>query len=401
MTELVLYLVAGLSSAALMVLLLLLQRAQQWRPAPDRTHELLAQLSSQRQELSAAMAQQFQQLHALLGAHRQLLEQLRATVDGRLEAQRVTLETKVAELQASNEKRLEQMRQTVDERLQATLEARLGESFRLVGERLEAVQQGLGEMRTLAEGVGDLKKVMTNVKTRGTWGELQLRALVEDVLRPGEYETNFAPRGRGERVEFAVRLPGNAPDRPVYLPIDSKFPVEDYQRLVDAQEAGLPEMAAAHGKALEDRIRACAKDIRDKYLEPGVTTDFGVLFLPFEGLYAEVLRRPGLVERLQQEYRVSLAGPTTLAALLSSLRMGFSAVAIQRRSADIGAVLGAVKTEFGKFQEVIQKVEERLGQAQKELGQVGTRTRALHRTLADVEALPEPEATARLGPLTG
>ncbi|MBM4380954.1 MAG: DNA recombination protein RmuC [Deltaproteobacteria bacterium] len=385
--ELVLYLVAGGTFAAVLLLVLVLQRLWALRLPPDRGAELLAHLghlkadlAHQRQELASAGAQNFHQLHAMLGSHRDVLEK------------------RLSAIQASTEHRLEQMRQTVDEKLQKTLEARLGESFRLVSERLEAVQKGLGEMKSLADGVGDLKRVMTNVKTRGTWGELQLRALLEDLLRPGEFEANFAPRQRGERVEFAVRLPGQAPDRPVYLPIDSKFPVEDYQRLVDALEGGRPEDAAVHGRALEDRIKACARDIRDKYLEPGVTTDFGILFLPFEGLYAEVLRRPGLVEKLQVDYRVSVAGPTTLGALLSSLRMGFSAVAIQRRSADIAQVLGAVKTEFGKFLDVLQKVEERLGQAQKEMGTIGTRSRALQRTLADIDALPEPDIPRVLGP---
>ncbi|MBI5609738.1 MAG: DNA recombination protein RmuC [Deltaproteobacteria bacterium] len=318
----------------------------------------------------------------------------------RLDAQtsRKTLEDKMGALQASNEQRLEQMRQTVDEKLHATLEARLGESFKLVSERLEAVQKGLGEMKVLADGVGDLKKVMGNVKTRGTWGEVQLRALIEDILRPEEFATNWAPRGRGERVEFAIRLPGHEPGVEVYLPIDSKFPVEDYQRLVDAQEVADLDGVRIHGKALEDRIKACAKDICDKYLQPGVTTEFGLLFLPFEGLYAEVLRRPGLVEQVQRQYHVAVCGPTTLGALLNSLRMGFRAVAIQKRSGDIGALLGAVKHEFGTFGQIIDGVGKKLRQAQDDIDKVGVRTRAINRKLKDVEAVPALEAE-RLLPL--
>ena len=311
------------------------------------------------------------------------------------QAGRQTLETRLTELQASNEARLGQMRQTVDEKLHATLERRLGESFQLVGERLEAVQKGLGEMKSLADGVGDLKRVMTNVKTRGTFGEVRLRALIEDVLRPGEWVENWAPRGRGEPVEFAVRLPGLVEGAEVFLPIDSKFPVEDFQRLVDAQERGDAKGVQTHAKALEERVKSCAKQIRDRYLEAGVTTDFGLLFLPSEGLYAEVLRRPGLVEKLQQDLRVTVCGPTTLAALLTSIRMGFRAVALQRRSSDLGALLGAVKTEFGKFGGIIEAVGKKLRSAQDELDQVGVRTRAIHKTLRDVEALPAEES-ARL-----
>ncbi len=327
------------------------------------------------------------------------IDKLSLTLQQDAATSRQTLETKMTELQASNEQRLEQMRLTVDEKLHATLEARLGQSFQLVSERLEAVQKGLGEMKSLADGVGDLKKVMTNVRSRGTWGEVQLRALMEDILRPEEFVANFAPRGRGERVEFAVRLPGAA-SGDVYLPIDSKFPIEDYQRMMDFQETGDVEGAKGAGKALEDRIKGCAKDIRDKYLEPGVTTEFALLFLPFEGLYAEVLRRPGLVEGIQREFKVTLCGPTTLAAVLTSLRMGFRAVAIQKRSGDIGALLGAVKTEFSSFGKVIEAVGTRLRLAQEDIEKVGVRTRAINRKLREVEALPETEAQ-RLLPAAG
>lgn len=308
------------------------------------------------------------------------------------EANRKTLEERLAGLQASNEQRLEQMRHTVDEKLQATLEARLGASFQLVSTQLEAVQKGLGEMRALADGVGDLKRVMTNVKTRGTWGEVQLLALVEDILRPEEYVTNWAPAGRTERVELAIRLPGTESDQPIYLPVDSKFPAEDYQRLLDAQDSADPEAAKLHGKALEDRVRACARDIATKYVVVNQTTDFALLFLPSEGLYAEVLRRPGLVERVQREHHVTLCGPTTLAALLTSLRMGFRAVAIQKRSGDIGALLSAVKTEFGKFGGVLDSVGNRLRQAQEELDKVQVRSRVIARKLTSVAAAPQQDA---------
>lgn len=327
------------------------------------------------------------------------IDKLSLTLQQDAATSRKTLETKMGELQLSNEQRLEQMRVTVDEKLHATLEARLGQSFQLVSERLEAVQKGLGEMKTLADGVGDLKKVMTNVRSRGTWGEVQLRALIEDILRPEEFVANYAPRGKGERVEFAVRLPGVATDD-VYLPIDSKFPIEDYQRMMDFQDAGDAEGTKMAGKALEDRIKGCAKDIRDKYLEPGVTTEFALLFLPFEGLYAEVLRRPGLVEGIQREYKVTLCGPTTLAAVLTSLRMGFRAVAIQKRSGDIGALLGAVKTEFSNFGKVIDSVGTRLRQAQEDIEKVGVRTRAINRKLREVEALPDSD-TQRMLPAGG
>ena len=373
----------------------------------DRLAQVGGDLKTQRQELAQSLGTSHQGLAHALATHadqqRRSLLDLSDRVDKlslalRQDAAdaRQTLETKMTALQASNEQRLEQMRQTVDEKLQKTLETRLGESFKLVSERLEAVQQGLGEMRSLADGVGDLKKVMTNVKTRGTWGEVQLRGLIEDILRPDEYVENWAPPGRRERVEFAVRLPGQTTDAPMFLPIDAKLPVEDYYRLVTAQEGGDPMGALTAGKALEERVKACAKDIRDKYLVAGVTTDFAILFLPFEGLYAEVLRRPGLSETLQREWKCVVAGPTTLGAILHSLRMGFRAVAIQKRSGDIGLLLSAVKTEFGKFGEVIDKVGDRLRQAQDDISTVGVRTRQINRKLQALESLPEEQAAGLL-----
>jgi DNA recombination protein RmuC len=317
--------------------------------------------------------------------------------EARLDALRRTVDEKLAALQQESAQRLEEMRRTVDEKLQGTLEQRLGEAFRMVGERLEAVQRGLGEMQTLASGVGDLKKVLANVKVRGTWGEIQLGSLLAQVLAPEQYAVNVATRPHAsERVEFAVRLPGSERGQEVLLPIDSKFPLEDYQRLVEAAEradaAGVEESA----RQLEARIKACAQDIRDKYLNPPATTDFGILFLPTEGLYAEVARRSGLIELLQREQRVVVAGPTTLAALLNSLQMGFRTLAIQKRSGEVWQVLGAVKAEFGKFGEVLAAVEKKLVEASNKLGAVGTRSRAIERRLQTVQELPAGEAQALL-----
>ena len=334
-----------------------------------------------------------QQLARLTQSNEQRFEQLRQSVEARLGA-----------IQADNANKLEEMRKTVDEKLHATLEQRLGDSFKLVSERLEQVHKGLGEMQTLAAGVGDLKKVLTNVKTRGTWGEVQLEALLDQVLTAEQYEKNVATRpGSSERVEFAIRLPGQgdgtSDSRPVWLPIDAKFPVEDYQRLVEAQDRADPIAVEMAAKALEMRLRDEAKKIRDKYVEPPHTTDFAILYLPTEGLYAEALRRPGLAEALQRDCRVSLSGPTTLAALLNSLQMGFRTLAIEKRSSEVWAVLGAVKTEFGKFGEALESTRKKLEQATKSIESAGVRTRQIERKLKGVEALPVIEAQARLGAL--
>ncbi|GAO04765.1 DNA recombination protein RmuC [Anaeromyxobacter sp. PSR-1] len=316
----------------------------------------------------------------------------------RLDALRTTVEQRLKLLQEENGARLEQMRATVDEKLQGTLEKRLGESFRLVSERLEAVQRGLGEMQTLANGVGDLKRVLANVKVRGTFGEVQLEALLEQLLAPEQLARNVATRpGSAERVEFAIRLPGHDGARTeVLLPIDAKFPIEDYQRLVDASERGDAARVEEASRALEVRIRGCARDIHDKYIAPPGTTDFALLYLPTEGLYAEVVRRPGLTEALQRDLKVVVAGPTTLAALLNSLQMGFRTLAIQKRSSEVWQVLGAVKTEFGKFGQVIEKVDKKLQEASTTLGTVATRSRAIQRRLRDVEALPAADAAVHL-----
>ena len=318
----------------------------------------------------------------------------------KLEAVRQTVETKLTQLQTDNAGKLEQMRMTVDEKLQSTLETRLSESFKLVSERLERVHQGLGEMQALASGVGDLKRMLSNVKTRGTWGEMQLSALLEQVLTAEQYAKNVATiPGSEDRVEFAIRLPGHSADaqQVVWLPVDAKFPKEDYERLNSALEDGDKPAADAARKALELRVRAEARTIKEKYIEPPHTTDFAILFLPLEGLYAEVLRVPDIVESLQRDHRVVLAGPTTLAALLNALQMGFRSLAIEKRTSEIWQVLGAVKTEFAKYNDVLQKVREKLQQATNVVEKAEVRTRAITKQLRKVEELPEPQALALLG----
>jgi len=316
----------------------------------------------------------------------------------KLEAIRSTVENKLKTLQEDNARQLEEMRKTVDEKLQGTLEKRLGESFKQVSERLEMVHKGLGEMQTLASGVGDLKKVLTNVKTRGIWGEVQLGALLEQVLTPDQFAVNVATKDAGERVEFAVKLPGQGTDTHelVWLPIDAKFPVEDYQRLLEAQESSDPVAVEALGKQLEARVRGCAADISKKYLNPPKTTDFGILFLPIEGLFAEVIRRTGLVETIQREFRVVIAGPTTLWSILNSLQMGFRTLAIQKRSSEVWNLLAAVKTEFSKYGEILEAVQKKLHQASDAIDKAKIRTRAVNRKLKDVQELPLQEARALL-----
>lgn len=322
------------------------------------------------------------------------------TNEKKLEAVRVTVEGKLQSMQIDNAKQLDQMRQTVDEKLQGTLEKRLGESFKQVSERLEQVHKGLGEMQTLATGVGDLKKVLTNVKTRGTWGEVQLGALLEQVLNPDQFATNVATKDGGERVEFAIKLPGQGADKDetVWLPIDAKFPVEDYQRLVEAQERADVEGVDVAGKQLENRVKTCASDICEKYLNPPRTTDFGILFLPIEGLFAEVIRRPGLTEIIQRECRVVIAGPTTLWSILNSLQMGFRTLAIQKRSSEVWNLLAAVKTEWTKYGDVLDAVQKKLHQASDTIEKAKARSRAVGRKLKDVQELPVAEATALLPP---
>lgn len=307
----------------------------------------------------------------------------------KLENIRTAMSTQIGELTQENNKQLELMRQTVDEKLQKTLESRISESFKLVNERLEQVYRGLGEMQTLAVGVGDLKKVLTGVKTRGILGEVQLGRILEQVLTPDQYEENISTRPNSTtKVEYAVKLPGNGgEDSFVYLPIDAKFPGDTYGRLVDAYETGDPDQVEKAYKELEEVIKNEAKDIRDKYLEPPYTTEFGVLFLPVEGLYAEVVRR-GLLERLQREYKVNIAGPTTMAAFLNSLQMGFRTLAIEKHTSEVWETLGAVKTEFDKFENILKKAQDNIRLAGNNLDSlIGTRTRSIKRKLRNVETL--------------
>ena len=364
-----------------------------------RLDELRIALNDDAHKARLELATRQQQFADALGAQ---LRELGERNEQRLGELRLTLEQKLRELQTGNEAKLEQMRATVDEKLQSTLETRLGESFRLVSERLEQVQRGLGEMQQLATGVGDLKRVLTNVKTRGIYGEVQLAMLLEQVLTIEQYESNVATvPGSSERVEFAVRLPGAEVDQPVRLPIDAKFPREDYERLLDAQERTDVAAVADSALALERQIKVEAKRIRDKYLAPPHTTDFALLFLPTEGLYAEVLRRPGLFETLQRDFRVTLVGPTTLLALLNSLQMGFRTLAIEQRSGEVRQLLGAVKTEFGKFATVLEKANSQLGTVQKSIEAAGVRTRAIERQLRKVEELPSADAQRLLGDAIG
>ncbi len=311
---------------------------------------------------------------------------------------RGTLEAQLAQLQQTNAAKLDEMRATVDEKLQTTLQARLGESFKQVADRLEQVHKGLGEMQTLAQGVGDLKHLLTNVKTRGMFGEAQLASLLEQVLVADQYAAQVATRpGSKNMVDFAIKLPGKSADgAPLWLPIDAKFPNEDYERLLDAQGRADALGTEAAAKALEARIRLEARSIADKYVEPPHTTDFAILFLPTEGLYAEVLRRPGLMEALQREHRITLAGPTTLLAMLSSLQMGFRTLALEKRSSEVWQVLGAVKTEFGKFGDVLAKVKSQTQTVLNTIENAEVRSRAMDRRLRQVEALPEDQSQALL-----
>lgn len=319
-------------------------------------------------------------------------------LDERFERLKLSVEGRLVAIQNDNAQKLETIRQTVDEKLHATLEQRLGQSFKLVSDRLEQVHRGLGEMQTLAAGVGDLKRVLTNVKTRGTWGEVQLSALLEQLLTAEQFSANVATvPGSNERVDFAIRLPGRGDGAVVWLPIDAKFPIEDYQRLLDAQDKADPAASEEAAKAIEQRLKNEARSIHEKYVSPPDTTDFALLYLPIEGLYAEALRRPGLAETLQREWRVSLSGPTTLAAMLNSLQMGFRTLAIEQRSAEVWAVLGAVKTEFGKFGEALAQTKKKLDEASNSISKAETRTRQLSRKLKSVEALSAGDAEQLIG----
>jgi len=425
MLQVLLIVVLVLVAATVVLQLVLLARgrtgiAQEGMDRLER--ELREDLATGRKEAQEAAHAQRTELTGNIAQFGQTLQQQMATIAGvqnnqidsfarqlatlvesnerRLVEVRNTLETKLKELQVDNAARLEEMRKTVDEKLHATLEKRLGESFKQVSDRLEAVHKGLGEMQTLAAGVGDLKRVLTNVKSRGTWGEVQLGALLEQTLTVDQYDKNVATvPGSKEVVEYAIKLPGSDDGDTVWLPVDSKFPVEDYERLLGAQERADVVGVDDAVRALENRLKLEGKSIREKYISPPHTTDFAIMFLPTEGLYAEVLRRPGLADFLQREHRVSIAGPTTLSAILNSLQMGFRTLAIEKRSSEVWGLLSAVKTEFGKFGEVLSKTKQQLQTVANSIGQAETRTRQMARKLKGVEALPGPQVDQLLGKL--
>lgn len=400
---------AALLIASLALLIrLLVRRAQAQRSQREELAALRqamdGALSSLRQELSATVQSSVSSLGNLLGASQQRAAEqselrfktFEAGNEQKLEAIRETIERRLTRLQADNNEKLDQMRVVVDEKLQQTLESKMTQSFRLVSERLEQVYKGLGEMQSLAAGVGDLKRVLSGVKTRGILGEIQLGAILEEILSPEQYDKNVATRPRSaERVEYAVRLPGDD-GAPVYLPIDSKFPGDAYANLLDAYDSGSPERVHAAVTALTAQLKKEARDIRDKYVAPPHTTEFAVMFLPFEGLYAEAVNR-GLVEELQRSYRISIAGPSTMAALLNSLQMGFRTVALQKRSSEVWQVLGAVRTEFDKFGATLERTQKRLDDAHRELDElVGTRTRQIQRKLRSVERMDDAAAARAL-----
>ena len=392
------YIIIGLLAILIVLVIVLLvklsnkQKDSAMEAQLDRlSRELRDELRASRKESNEATQQAVQNMSQVL-----LTAQTSANtaINENLDSIRRAMVTQLSGIREENNRQLEQMRQTVDEKLQTTLNDRITQSFQLVNERLEQVYAGLGEMKTLASGVGDLKKVLSNVKTRGVLGEVQLGAILEQILSPEQYAANVKTRPRSTHfVEYAVKLPG-ADEGTVWLPIDAKFPADAYTQLLDAYESGDADAVKAAGSVLEQRIKAFARDIRDKYVAPPYTTDFGIMFLPIEGLYAEVVRR-GLIETLQNEYHINIAGPTTMAALLNSLQMGFKTLAIQKRSGEVWKLLGAVKTEFDRFGAVVESAQKKLESAGLELDKlVGMRTQQIQRRLAQVTSLPEAEATA-------
>ena len=400
-TEVIMYMLLGTSILCGLVTILVLLRCS----------GLEKEMHRMRKDMSESVNQSFSTFGEMVSANQKMMAEhmdsrlfdlnnrfshMAVENEQKLEAIRGTMEKKITDLTADNNRQLTEMRQTVDEKLQKTLEDRISQSFKLVSERLEQVYKGLGEMQNLAAGVGDLKKVLTNVKTRGILGEVQLGAILEQILAPDQYEENVRTRSTGsERVEFAVKLPGDG-DGIVWLPIDAKFPGDAYAALVEAYESGDAAAIELAAKNLERVIKSEARDIRDKYVEPPYTTDFGIMFLPFEGLYAEVVRR-GLLEVLQRDYKINIAGPTTMAALLNSLQMGFKTLAIQKHSSEVWDVLGAVKTEFDKFGTVLEATQARINQANAELDKlIGTRTRSIQRKLRGVTSLGDREAAQML-----
>jgi len=360
--------------------------------AKDTREELASALKINRDELSATLKTFEEKFSSNIGML------TRETKDG-LEKSRDAVEKKLADIQQGNEKKLDEMRQTVDEKLHKTLETRLGESFKIVSERLEMVQKGLGEMQTLASDVGSIKNVLANVKNKGVLGEYQLGAILEQILTPNQYDQNVKIKeGSREHVEFAVRIPSKEDsNKIIYLPIDAKFPTVDYEMLLAAYKSGIKENVLQAQKELRAKVEKFAKDIREKYIDPPNTTEFGIMFLPFEGLYAEVLRIPGLFESLQNTHKVTITGPTTISAFLNSLQMGFRSLAVEKRTSEIWSLLGAVRTEFGKFGDVLQKTKEKLDSASKEIDKAGVRSRAIERKLLDVEKLPEGKTQKFLG----
>ncbi|MEI8027185.1 MAG: DNA recombination protein RmuC [Pseudomonadota bacterium] len=354
-----------------------------------------------REEFSRSREEQSRALYQTRDELQTTMSRFGESLFVRMEAIESKVESKLNTIQKDNSDRLEQMRAVVEEKLQSTLERRLGESFKLVSTRLEDVQRGLGEMAVLAQGVGDLKRVLTNVKARGGWGERQLQSLLSEILTVEQYRVNVATKPNSkEIVEFAIRLPGRA-DEEVLLPVDAKFPKEDYERLLDAYERADGQLIEQFGAALESRIKLEAKSIQQKYVEPPYTTDFAILFLPVEGLYAEVLRRPGLVDNIQRNFRVVIAGPTTFAALLNSLQMGFKTLAIEKRSSEVWKVLGAVKSEFSRFGDVVDKISKKLKEASDQVDQVHVRTRKLQKTLISVETSEESKGDSLLEAIEG
>ena len=407
--EIVSYILLALSVVIVVLLILVLTTKNNQNDFSNLRMELTNQLKNMSDMLSETQKQTAHQQDVRIGdlntrfesfqkevserlkSSEERLNQFSLNNEKKLEQIRETVEGKLTRMQEDNNKKLEKMRETVDEKLQKTLEDRIGKSFQLVSQRLEEVYKGLGEMKTLASGVGDLKKVLSNVKTRGILGEIQLGSILEQMFSPDQYEQNVAvKKGSSNVVEFAIRLPGDGKE-PLYLPIDAKFPVDAYAQLTDAYDTGDITQIEAAKTALDRRIKQFAKDISEKYISPPETTDFAIMFLPVEGLYAEVVRH-GMVEVLQREYKINLAGPTTICAFLQSLQMGFKTLAIQKRSSEVWNVLGAVKTEFEKFSDVIQSAQQRLDQAHGELDKlVGVRTRAIRRKLNSVSSLSEEE----------
>lgn len=387
-----LLILASLALNIVIIFLLLTKKsnsteADRLRETMDRGNErmvnaLRAEMAANRKESTDTRREILSKLEELIDKNGERMERVREVVERKLE-----------NIQKDNSEKLEKMRLTVDEKLHETLEKRLGDSFKLVSQRLELVHKGLGEMQTLASGVGDLKKVLQNVKTRGTWGEVQLGNLLEQFMTPDQYEKNVATKkNSNDRVEFAIKIPCKDDAlKNLWLPIDAKFPLEDFQSLMEAEERGDAMLIDKLSKALEFRIKSEAKDIRDKYLDPPYTTDFGILFLPIESLYAEVLRRPGLADMIQREYKVILTGPTTIAAIMNSLQMGFRTLAIEKRSSEVWSVLGVVKSEFGKFGDILEKTQKKLQEASNNIETAASKTRNIEKKLSKVQELPVSE----------